>query len=219
MTAEALEDMGWNGIICAGKGVSNLGINYFLSVIPFLGAVEAGVLNISSDQLTFLPPPKDQMHFCYDVTSCQSSFPDSLAKWKIFFQKAQEPLASWEDLLKYLWAAHKKSIEETGNRFDNRYLYFPKAERDFAKSWKNAVSYIASVRFETTLEKTSKFQKCLPPIFLNSFVNENFTDCQNRVLYLLDVLREIDISTGISVGPLHIGATRGGDGMMDHVSG
>uniref|UniRef100_A0A673TMY5 Protein LEG1 homolog n=1 Tax=Suricata suricatta TaxID=37032 RepID=A0A673TMY5_SURSU len=61
-------------------------LNYYLSAMPFLAAVDSGIMGISSDNVTFLPPPKDQMNFCYNVSGCHSSFPEAMRKWNEFYQ-------------------------------------------------------------------------------------------------------------------------------------
>ncbi|XP_020842837.1 protein LEG1 homolog [Phascolarctos cinereus] len=175
-------------------------MNYYLCALPFFGAVEAGVLGISSDQVKLSPPPKDQMYFCYNVTACRSSFPDAMTKWNTFFQQVKESSKSLDDLLKYLWDAHIASLEAARSIFDNRNLYFPKPESDFAEGWSNAVDYIAAIRFETTLKKMNKFQKYLPPRLLKSddyplFIKD-FTDSQNRILFLINLINKIDNDSG-----------------------
>uniref|UniRef100_A0A452T050 UPF0762 protein C6orf58-like n=1 Tax=Ursus maritimus TaxID=29073 RepID=A0A452T050_URSMA len=86
-------------------------MNYFLSALPFLAAVDSGVMGISSDQVMLLPPPKDQTKFCLNVSSCLSSFPETMSKWNTFYQHLQDPSSSFENLLKYLWAAHVSSLD------------------------------------------------------------------------------------------------------------
>lgn len=61
-------------------------VNYFLGALPFLAAVDSGILGVSPDQVKLLPPPKDQMKFCYDVSSCLLSFPEKMNKWNLFYQ-------------------------------------------------------------------------------------------------------------------------------------
>uniref|UniRef100_A0A8D0XDR9 Protein LEG1 homolog n=1 Tax=Sus scrofa TaxID=9823 RepID=A0A8D0XDR9_PIG len=61
-------------------------LNYYLSAMPFLAAVDSGIMGISSDNITFLPPSKDQTNFCYNVSSCYSSFPETMKKWNKFYQ-------------------------------------------------------------------------------------------------------------------------------------
>ncbi|XP_010624075.1 protein LEG1 homolog [Fukomys damarensis] len=63
-----------------------LNFNYFLSVLPFLAALDSGVMGTSPDKVTLLPPPKDQMRFCYNVSDCLASFPDLMNQWRIFYE-------------------------------------------------------------------------------------------------------------------------------------
>lgn len=60
--------------------------NYFLSVIPFLAAVDSGVLGITSDQFTILPPPQDQSKFCYSVSDCKELLGETMDSWNTFFE-------------------------------------------------------------------------------------------------------------------------------------
>lgn len=60
-------------------------LNYFLSVIPFLAAIDSGVMELSSD-ITLQLPSKDQEKFCYDVSSCHSSFPEAMKVWNKLYQ-------------------------------------------------------------------------------------------------------------------------------------
>lgn len=78
--------------------------------------------------------------------------------------------------------------------------YYSKPEARFGKSWTEAVKYIAVVRFPTNLTLTHEFQKCLPPRMLVNgdrapFVSD-FTELQNGVLFGLNLLYEVDNSTG-----------------------
>lgn len=61
-------------------------VNYFLSVIPFLAAVDSGILGISADQITILPPPLDQSKFCYGVSGCQELVRETMNNWTAFFK-------------------------------------------------------------------------------------------------------------------------------------
>ncbi|XP_072499392.1 protein LEG1 homolog [Notamacropus eugenii] len=175
-------------------------LNYFLNVLPFFGAVEAGVLEVSSNQVKLLPPPKDQMLFCYSVATCRSTFPDAMTKWTTLFQQIKEPSKSLDDLLKYLWDAHVATLGATRNIFEKRRLYFSQSESDFEESFSIAVDYVAAVLFETTLKNTNKFQKALPPRLLKPddypLHIKDFTDSQNRVLFLLNLLRKIHNGSG-----------------------
>lgn len=73
---------------CGNKYFAVTDMNYFLSALPFLAAVDSGVMGISSDQVLLLPPPKDQTKFCLNVSSCLQSFPETMSKWNAFYQVA-----------------------------------------------------------------------------------------------------------------------------------
>uniref|UniRef100_H0WKA9 Chromosome 6 open reading frame 58 n=2 Tax=Otolemur garnettii TaxID=30611 RepID=H0WKA9_OTOGA len=171
-------------------------LNYFLSSLPFLAAVDSGIMGISSDQVMLLPPPKDQMRFCYDVSSCRSSFHETMNKWNAFYQYLQTPSSNFDDLLKYLWIAHTSTLEDTFKSFEDRCGYYSKPEERFERNWVVAVEYLAALSFPTTLIRSYKFQKGLPPrVLLKTdvvpFISD-FTAFQNIVLFALNVLNKLD---------------------------
>ncbi|XP_069931013.1 protein LEG1 homolog [Oryctolagus cuniculus] len=175
-------------------------VNYFLSALPFLAAVDSGILGVSSDQVTLLPPFKDQMKFCYDVSSCHSSFPEKMNKWTLFYQYLQSPSGSFDAMLKHLWAAHISSLENTGERFEDRFIYYSKSEAEFGKNWTVAVEYLAAALIPTTMVRVHESQKGLPPRILVEtdvapFISD-FTYLQNMVLSALDILCSVDQLTG-----------------------
>ncbi|MCQ8064056.1 Leg1-related protein, partial [Salmonella enterica] len=177
-------------------------INYFLSVLPALAAVDSGIMGVSADQLLLLQPPKDKARFCTSVSSCQSAYPEPMKRWKAVFQQIQLPSQSFDNLLKYLWAAHTSSIEEAFKVFEDRFAYYSKPEVDFQKSWWTTVEYLGSLRFPTTLIRTHEFQEGLPPRVLVDgdkvpFIRD-FTDFQNTFLLGLNVLYNVDHTSGSS---------------------
>ncbi|XP_037700546.1 protein LEG1 homolog [Choloepus didactylus] len=174
-------------------------LNYFLCALPFLAAVDSGLMGISSDQVTLALPPKDQTKFCYDVSSCRSSFTETMDKWNAFYQYLQTPSSRFDDLLKYLWAAHTSTLEHTIKIFEDRYDYYSKPEADFERSWVVTVEFIAAALFPTTLTGVHKFQKGLPPRLLVTgdvapFISD-FTRFQNTFLFVIDYLGQVDEST------------------------
>ncbi|XP_002927555.1 protein LEG1 homolog [Ailuropoda melanoleuca] len=167
-------------------------MNYFLSALPFLAAVDSGVMGISSDQVLLLPPPKDQTKFCLNVSSCLQSFPETMSKWNAFYQHLQDPSSSFEDLLKYLWTAHVSSLDYASKIFEDRLEYYSKPEASFGRNWCVAVEYLAASLFPTTLVRTYEYQKGLPPRMLVNgdrapFIKD-FTVFQNTVLLVLSFL-------------------------------
>ncbi|XP_008061174.1 protein LEG1 homolog [Carlito syrichta] len=170
-------------------------LNYFLSSLPFLAAVDSGITEISADQVVLLPPLKDQTKFCYSVSSCGSSFRETMNKWNAFYQLLQSPLSNFDDLLKSLWVAHTSTLKDTIKSFEDRYDYYSKTEASFERNWVLAVRHLAAVLFPTTLITSYKFQKGLPPRMLASndtapFIND-FTTFQNVVLLILNMLGNV----------------------------
>nr|KAF6504165.1 liver enriched gene 1-like protein [Rousettus aegyptiacus] len=175
-------------------------INYFLWSLPFLAAVDSGIMGISSNQVLLSPPAKDQKKFCLSVAACQSSFPKAMKKWKDFYQHLKVASSSFEDLLEYLWAAHTSTLETTHKAFEDRFQYYSKPEASFGRNWLVSVKYIGAIEFPTTLIKTHEFQKVLPQRMLVDgdkapFIND-FTELQNMVLLGLKVVYEVDYYTG-----------------------
>uniref|UniRef100_A0A8C5ZVV4 Protein LEG1 homolog n=1 Tax=Marmota marmota marmota TaxID=9994 RepID=A0A8C5ZVV4_MARMA len=64
-------------------------LNYYLSTIPFLAAIDSGLMGVSADNVILLPPSKDQTNFCYNVSSCHSSFPEAMKMWNKFYKVAR----------------------------------------------------------------------------------------------------------------------------------
>uniref|UniRef100_A0A8C8YQ50 Chromosome 6 open reading frame 58 n=1 Tax=Prolemur simus TaxID=1328070 RepID=A0A8C8YQ50_PROSS len=171
-------------------------LNYFLSSLPFLAAVDSGIMGISSGQVRLLPPPKDEKKFCYDVSSCHSSYPETMNKWNAFYQYMQSPSSKFNDLLKYLWDAHTSTLDHTVKSFEDRYDYYSKPEARFERKWVMAVEYIAAALFPTTLTRIHNFQKGLPPRVLVStdvapFISD-FTAFQNTVLFVVNKLHNVN---------------------------
>ncbi|EHB16532.1 hypothetical protein GW7_05229 [Heterocephalus glaber] len=171
-------------------------MNYFLSVLPFLAALDSGIMGTSPDQVTLLPPPRDQTRFCYDVSGCRSSFPETIRKWKMFFQYLQTPLSTFEGLLKYSWNAHTASLKDPIKIFEDRFMYYSKEEENLGVNWAITVNYLAASQFPTTLIRAYTFQKGLPPRILNStdiapFIS-NFTELQNIIVVALNIIGDMN---------------------------
>ncbi|XP_062954428.1 protein LEG1 homolog [Cynocephalus volans] len=177
-------------------------LNYYLSAMPFLAAVDSGIMGISSDNVILLPPSKDLMNFCYNISSCHSAFPEAMKMWNEFYQHVKLPSSSFDDLLKYLWAAHVSSLKIARKNFRSRLKYYSKQEADFQRNWALFVDYLAPPLFPTTLNRVYEFQKGLPSRILvrkdrAHFIND-FTNFQNLVLLALNALHKVHKYTGAS---------------------
>ncbi|CAO2628187.1 Protein LEG1 homolog [Lemmus lemmus] len=174
--------------------------NYFLSVLPFLAAVDSGVLGITSDQFIILPPPHDQSKFCYSVSDCKELIGDTMDSWIAFFEYMKLSSSDFEGLLKNLWTAHTSSLEYPVSVFEDRYAYYSKQESKFERNWAIGVNYIAAAYYPTSLIKTYGFQKALPSrILLDTDIAPfiaDFSTNQNLVLLSITILGDTDKLTG-----------------------
>ncbi|XP_076783533.1 protein LEG1 homolog [Arvicanthis niloticus] len=175
-------------------------VNYYLSVLPFLAAVDSGITGLSPEEITILPPPKDQMKFCYNFSGCLSAFPKTMDKWRDYFQYMQLPSSDFDGLLKKLWDAHTSSLEYPISVFVDRYDYYSDNEANFVQNWAIAIHYLTAARLPTTLSRSHRFQSCLPPrILVDSdiapFISD-FTPLQNNVLIVLKLLGYTDRLSG-----------------------
>ncbi|KAM6185202.1 protein LEG1 homolog [Rhynchocyon petersi] len=174
-------------------------INYFLCALPFLAAVDSDIMGISDDQVTLLPPQKDQSLFCYNVSACRAAYPETMDKWNAFYELMKVPATSFDDLLKSLWAAHTSTLHHSLDTFEPRLDYYMQPEEDFERSWAVSLDYIATLLFPTTLNTTHAFQKPLPLRVLVTNDRAPFipdlTPEQNFFLYVLNGLHKIDTAT------------------------
>lgn len=80
------------GIVCfsAVKASSfpilTAGMNYYLAIIPFLGAVDAGLFGELKYEVEMLPPEDRRDDFCYSVADCRSRIPKLMDEWKAYFE-------------------------------------------------------------------------------------------------------------------------------------
>ena len=104
-------------------------MNYYLSAIPFLGALNSGILGPVSHPVLMLKPSNAssqlQGKFCESVADCSSRFPELMSRWTLFFQLMRKkkslsrpaivpgpsPTPQQDAMLSHLWAGHTKSIE------------------------------------------------------------------------------------------------------------
>ncbi|XP_064411286.1 protein LEG1 homolog [Latimeria chalumnae] len=177
-------------------------MNYYLAVIPFLGAVDAGFFEDWPYEIQILPPEEHGEDFCYTTADCQLSSPDAMDKWVNFFKclqtsrynsndKVEPSMSSEEDkYLYYMWIAHVASIEAALPKFKERLKYFSSAEGQFGVNWANAVEFIAATHFPTNFKETNQFQSFLPQRMLvegdKAPYIPDMSAGENRVLLVLD---------------------------------
>uniref|UniRef100_A0A8D2QJL6 LEG1H protein n=2 Tax=Zonotrichia albicollis TaxID=44394 RepID=A0A8D2QJL6_ZONAL len=186
-------------------------MNYYLSIIPFLGAVEAGLFGQLPYEIEILPPEEQKDDFCYSVKDCWSRMPKLMDDWKAFFEYllstehkavSSASLSSFklDDALGLMWKAHTSSIAYALPMFHDSLKYLSDPEANFGEDWADAVDFIAATHFKTDLLTTNNFQAFLPQrMLVEGDVLPSISDFspeQNKVLVSLRVLHKVNKITG-----------------------
>ncbi|NXL16862.1 LEG1H protein, partial [Setophaga kirtlandii] len=188
-------------------------MNYYLSIIPFLGAVEAGLFGQLPYEIEILPPEEQKDDFCYSVKDCWSRMPKLMDDWKAFFEVnnflkifleiiPKYYLSSFklDDALGLMWKAHTASIAYALPKFHDSLKYLSDPEANFGEDWADAVDFIAATHFSTDLLTTNDFQVFLPQRMLVEGdvlpPISDFSPEQNTVLVSLRALHKVNKITG-----------------------
>ncbi|XP_009930206.2 protein LEG1 homolog isoform X1 [Opisthocomus hoazin] len=186
-------------------------MNYYLAVIPFLGAVEAGLFGQLQYEIEILPSEERRADFCYSVADCRSQIPELMDKWKAYFEyllstehKAVSPVTfssfDLDDALHLMWQAHVASIAYALPKFQDSLKDLSDPEANFGEDWANAVDFIAATHFSTDFLSTNNFQVFLPQRMLVEgdvlLPISDFSPQQNRVLLSLRALHKANQLTG-----------------------
>lgn len=67
-------------------------MNYYLSVIPFLAAVQTGVIGDGVIKITVQGPAEGAEDYCTNFTDCAAKHPDLMSKWETFFNVREKLL-------------------------------------------------------------------------------------------------------------------------------
>ncbi|XP_008922135.2 protein LEG1 homolog [Manacus vitellinus] len=186
-------------------------MNYYLAVIPFLGAVEAGLFGQLPFEVEILPPEERKDDFCYSVADCRSRMPKLMDDWKAFFEyllstehkavsSATFSSFKLDDALGLMWKAHVSSIAYALPKFQDSLKYLSDPEANFGEGWSNAVDFIGATHFPTDLPTTNNFQAFLPPrMLVEGDVPPSISDFsprQNKVLVSIRALHKANKLTG-----------------------
>ncbi|NWH84756.1 LEG1H protein, partial [Aegithalos caudatus] len=175
-------------------------MNYYLAIIPFLGAVEAGLFGQLPYEIEILLPEEQKDDFCYSVKDCWSRMPKLMDDWKAFFEVNNFSSFKLDDALGFMWKAHTSSIAYALPKFQDRLKYLSESEANFGVDWANGVDFIAATHFITDLPTTNNFQFFLPQrMLVEGDVLPSISDFspeQNKVLVSLRALHKGNKLTG-----------------------
>ena len=177
------------------------GMNFMLSAIPFLGALEAGVLQVPPGTTVQLAPPRNgNIHFPTTYEEAKLFAPNATINWFAFFQAVQHPHnLTLNQSVVNLWKAHVQSLHEGIPIMKDIIGFLPsKTESEFGLSWANLVDFIAALRFDVDYNKTNYLQGMIvPPRMLTNQDKaphiSDFTHAQNRALVVSKLFNEANI--------------------------
>jgi hypothetical protein len=177
------------------------GMNYFLSIIPFVSALEAKVVTVPEGSLLTIKTPNVSL-FCASYQSCLKVAPLATSAWLQFFQRAAaSPPPNVTEAVSLLWAAHVQSLHAGLPAMQPLLHLLPsKQEQAFGQDWASLVDFIAAMQFDVDYNHTNYLQGfILPPRLLASgdvapFIR-GFTPAQNRGVLLSSLFYQANALT------------------------
>ena len=170
------------------------GMNYMLSVVPFVAAMEAGAITVPWPKSFVIEPAPG---FCTTFQSCSAAAPRASAAWREFFRWAvEEPEPALEKALELLWRAHAASLHDGLPLMSYLLDHLPSArERSFGLQWANLVDFIAALRYDVDFNHTNFLQGLIvPPRLLRDSdrpgLIHDFTPAQNRGLLVAELVSD-----------------------------
>ncbi|XP_070562360.1 protein LEG1 homolog [Ptychodera flava] len=141
-------------------------INYYLSVLPFIGAAEAGMVDLGDHVLEFTAPAQRSDQYCRTVQSCRQDVPETVRKWKMYFEELKTSADfhgknapySFDGVLGALWDAHTESLKVM-DRFEQLEHTYSSVERAFFIGWGFGLTrYLNASHFNTNHTNVDTFQ-------------------------------------------------------------
>ncbi|CAB1340268.1 unnamed protein product, partial [Coregonus sp. 'balchen'] len=167
LTPLALQHVDRKEIPCAFLLIA--GVNYYLSVIPFLAAVQKGLIGDGLIQVQVQAPAEAAEDYCTSYTDCSAKYPDLMAKWEEFFQTLKDVSASEisdfakrDQILGAFWAGETLSLNTASSSCKAKMSYYSSPEVAFANTWMNAADYMAATYFQSNLNNSVLFMRSLP---------------------------------------------------------
>lgn len=176
-----------SGIVNQSSWWANM--NYFLSVVPFVAAMDAGVFDHAlppNGAFKIAQPSDPSDSYCVDYATCKFIAPNATIAWRAFFSRVSDPPVSIDEAVQLLWKAHVHSLHEGTPRAQPLLALLPsKAEANFGLGWANLVDFVAAMQYDVDYNQTNKMQALVvPPRMLTDADNppfvKDFTPAENR---------------------------------------
>ncbi|KAN0037051.1 hypothetical protein ACTFIV_002383 [Dictyostelium citrinum] len=166
-------------------------MNYYLSVIPYLSAMNNGLV----PQVEIFKT--SDTRFCTTYLECDQTI---ISLWDTFFQeiiniKNNGSFGDDNKILKLMWEAHIGSIGKAGQIFQDTLSLLPLKEKKFGNGWAHFVDVIAVVNFNTNYSQVSTLGQSLPPSMISLFdfppFIPRFSKNQNNVVMSMFAIDDI----------------------------
>ncbi|XP_007259743.3 liver-enriched gene 1, tandem duplicate 1 [Astyanax mexicanus] len=168
-------------------------VNYHLSVLPFLAAVEAGVVGDGQAQVEIQVPAEVAADYC--SSTCSSTHPDAMIKWLTFFQSLKTISASEvsdeekrDQILGLMWSAQLASLDTAASTCADKKALYSGKEVAFSESWLSSAQYVGAAHFSSGLDRSVQFMRPLPSrVLLQTDIPPNIADLsteENHTLYI-----------------------------------
>ncbi|XP_056337629.1 protein leg1a [Danio aesculapii] len=185
-------------------------VNYYLSVLPFLAAVETGVVSSGGHQVLIQVPAEVAQDYCSSYSDCSTKHPDAMAKWHTFFQSLRQVSQSEDSdfnkkdsILGLMWAAEEESLQTASGACTERQKLYSSPEVRFQQSWLNSAAFVSSAHFHANIERSEKFMAPLPSRVLQEADSPpNIADLsteENHTLYIFGWMNSINQLLGGSL--------------------
>ncbi|CAF1032988.1 unnamed protein product [Adineta steineri] len=175
--------------------------NYYLSVIPFLAAVDTGVIRSGAFQIV------QRDIFCSNSDECLKQIPSAMIHWRNYFLNllqsrscsgvtAKDGGLIDECYLGPMWLAHNASVANALPIIKTKLSLLPSYnEQHFSLAWSNVLYYIAIARKNSNLIETNIYQdKYLPGRMLTDKDNPPYCpDLSKSVNLALELLHDIPL--------------------------
>ena len=143
--------------------------NYYLSVIPFLAAMDVGLIPSESVRIV------QHEDFCANSSACFEQAPRAMKQWHSFFAHLQRSTKQIDErtidqhYLRPMWLAYQSSIEDAMPLIEPKAALLPsQSEQMFGRAWARLIRLIAMTRKNTDLYETVRNQRrFLPPRMLS----------------------------------------------------
>ncbi|NP_001093526.1 liver-enriched gene 1, tandem duplicate 1 precursor [Danio rerio] len=185
-------------------------VNYYLSVLPFLAAVETGVVSSGGHQVLIQVPAEVAQDYCSSYSDCSTKHPNAMAKWHLFFQSLRQVSQSEDSdfnkkdsILGLMWAAEEESLQTASGACTERQKLYSSPEVSFQQSWLNSAAFVSAAHFHANIERSEKFMAPLPSRVLQEADSPpNIADLsteENHTLYIFGWMNSVNQLLGGSL--------------------